>query len=171
MASGYSLLSRGKRLGRTSFLMSCSKPLCSNSWRKLDNQCRSFWYIDIYQKMFQGNINIVSGNATCTPSSFLKTVLNKIRTHMASCNINTIPLKVSLYAQWLSQYSCSQNTYTKTPSGYISTIPGNTKQYAQWLSQNVRPVTISIHAPSGNIKNSPGNINLYVHWLSQNSVL
>ena len=67
----------------------------------------------MYQKTSGGNINIVSGNVTCTPSSFLKTVLNKIRTHMASCNIDAVPLKVSLYAQWLSEYSCSQNTYTK----------------------------------------------------------
>ena len=142
--------------------MSTVTKMLSNPWKKLDNQCRSFRYIDIYQKTPRGNINIVSGNATCTPSSFLKTVLNKIRTHMASCNINTVPLKVSLYFQWLSQYSCSQNAYTKTPSGYISTIPGNTKRM---------PSGISIHTPSGNIKNSPGNINLYAHWLSQNSVL
>ena len=142
MENGYSLLSRGERLGRTSFLMSCSKPLykwksweagsnrsnkvisiihvqwqltkmLSNPWKRLDNQCRSFRDIDIYQKSPRGNINIVSGNATCTPSSFLKRVLNKIRTHIASCNIDTVQLKVSLYTRWLSEYSCSQNTYTK----------------------------------------------------------
>ena len=72
--------------------------------------------------MPRGNINIVSGNVTCTPSSFLKTV----------CDIDTVPLKVSLYPQWSSEYSCSQNTYIKTtPSGYINTIFGTINQHAQ----------------------------------------
>ena len=142
--------------------------MLSNPWKKLDNQCRSFRYIDIYQKTPRGNINIVSGNVTCTSSSFHKTVLNKIRTHMTSCNTETVPLKITLYAQWPSEYSCSQNTYTY--SSYDNTISGIINQHAQWLSQNVHPVAISIHTPSCNIKNNPGNINLYAHWLSQKSV-
>ena len=38
----------------------------------------------------------ISGNVT-----YLKTVVIKVRTHMASCNIDTVPLKVNRCAQRL----------------------------------------------------------------------
>ena len=76
-------------------------------------------YIYIYKYAPRGNINTVSKNVTCTctPSSYLNTFVINVRTHMASGNIDTVSLKLKLYAQWLSEYSCNQNIYT----------------YAQWL--------------------------------------
>ena len=53
------------------------------------------------------------GNISYTPSNFPKTVLIKVYTRMASCDINTVLLKISLYAQWLSEYSCSQTVAVK----------------------------------------------------------
>ena len=48
---------------------------------------------------------------------------------MPSGNINTVPIKANLYAQWMS-------------SGYNNTIPRNMSPYAQWLSHRIRPVAL-----------------------------
>ena len=48
---------------------------------------------------------------------------------MASGNINTVPIKANLYAQWMS-------------SDYINTVPRNMNPYAQWLSHFIRPVAL-----------------------------
>ena len=48
---------------------------------------------------------------------------------MPSGNINTVPIKANLYAQWMS-------------SDYINRVPSNVNPYAQWLSHCIRPVEL-----------------------------
>ena len=48
---------------------------------------------------------------------------------MPNSNINTVPIKAKLYAQWMS-------------SGYINTVTRNMKPYAQWLSHCLRPLAL-----------------------------
>ena len=67
--------------------------------------------------MPRGNINTVSVNVNYAPSSYLNEFVINLRPHMASGSIDTVQLKINLYAQWLSEYSRNQNIYT----------------YAQWL--------------------------------------
>ena len=98
--------------------------------------------------MSRGNINTVSGNVTYTPSSYLNTFVINIRTHMASGNIDTVPLKINLYAQWLSEYNCNQNIYTYTQWLY---------QYNPWKYKPTCPMAISILTPSG-------YLNRYTQW-------
>ena len=104
---------------------------------------------------------------TYTPSSLLKTVLIKVHTRMTSRDINTVPLKISLYAQWLSEYSCSQIHTQKMPSGYINIIPRNIKQHAQWLSEYSCSQIHTQKMPSGYINIIPRNIKQHAQWLSQ----
>ena len=88
----------------------------------------------------------------------------KVRTHMAKEKIDAVPLKINLYAQWLSKtlsYKFAIKIHSQALGGYINVILRDINLHVQWLSQYVRPVAISIHTPSGNIKNSPRNINLY----------
>ena len=91
--------------------------------------------------MPRGKINTVPGNVTYTPSSYLNTFVINVRTHMASGNINSVPLKTNLYTQWLLECSCNQNTYI-CAHGYINTVPGNINPHAQWLSQYICPVAL-----------------------------
>ena len=63
---------------------------------------------------------------------------------MARGNINTVPIKANLYAQWLSQYTCPVAILTP-----------------------VRPVAVSLYTPSGNINTVLEIINSYAQWLSQ----
>ena len=88
----------------------------------------------------------------------------KVRTHMAKDNIDEVPLKINLYAQWLSNTLSNKfaiKIHSQVLGGYINAILRDINLHAQWLSQYGHPVAISIHTPSGNIKNSPRNINLY----------
>ena len=70
---------------------------------------------------------------------------------MASGNINIVPIKANLYAQWLSQYTRpvaimiqSLEIETRMPSGNINAVLEIINAYAQWLSQYIRPVGILI---------------------------
>ena len=62
-------------------------------------------------------------------------------THIPSGNINTVTLKINLYAQWLSEYAFNRDTYATT-SGNIITVPEIINPSAQWLSQYMSPVAI-----------------------------
>ena len=86
--------------------------IIANRLKILDDQWRSDRYIHTNTPC--ANINTVSGNVTYTPSSYLNTIVISVRTHMASGNNDTVPLKINLCTQWLSEYSCNQNTYTCT---------------------------------------------------------
>ena len=64
---------------------------------------------------------------------------------MPSGNINTVTLKINLYAQWLSEYGYNRDTHA-TLSGNINTVPRNINPHAQWLSHCIGPVAILIRS-------------------------
>ena len=69
----------------------------------------------------------------------------KVRTHMAKEKIDAVPLKINLYAQWLSNtlsYKFAIKIHSQALGGYIKAILRDINLHAQWLSQYVRPVAI-----------------------------
>ena len=86
-------------------------------------------------------ILIVSANVNYVPSSYLNAFVINVHTHMASGSIDTVQLKINLYTQWLSEYSCNQNIYTYAQWLYYNTNP--------WKYKPTRPMAISVLTPRG----------------------
>ena len=61
-------------------------------------------------------------------------------------DVNTVPINVNLYVQWLSPNKCKpicpMAISLHTPCDIINTVSEIINLYAQWLSQNIRPVAI-----------------------------
>ena len=64
---------------------------------------------------------------------------------MSSGNINTVTIKINIYAQWLSESGHNRDTYAK-PSGNINTVSRIIKPHTQWLSHYIYPVAILIQS-------------------------
>ena len=74
----------------------------------------------------------------------------KVRTHMAKEKIDAVPLKINLYAQWLSKtlsYKFAIKIHSQALGGYINAILRDINLHVQWLSQYVRPVLSQYSVP------------------------